>query len=492
MAKSSLRVLFLAAEADPLVKVGGLGDVAGSLPLALRSFSTNDGQALQVDARLAIPFHGGIRLEDYPVKQVCSFTVPHQSGPLLAEALLVEVNGLPVYLIRGPLIQPDFPIYTSDAYADGLKFTFFSLASLELTRQLHWAPDILHANDWHTAPAVYALSRIKRGVPFFRNTASLLGLHNLPYMGWGAGPALHEFGLPPASGSALPWWAQDMPLGMGLLTADRLVAVSPSYAREILTPEFGVGLEGFLLTRQASLSGILNGLDRSRWDPETDNSLEANYNAASLEARQANKSSLQRELGLPPGPRRPLLAMVTRLDYQKGVDLLPEALRLLAATPIDAGQPWQVVILGTGDPAIESAVRRLEAEFPLRVRAAIGFDAALSRRIYASADMLLLPSRYEPCGMAQMIAMRYGCVPVACATGGLKDTIQDYSHSADSTGFLFNGATAEGLAEALLRALQTYANPLAWNGLQQRGMARDFSWLRSARQYLDLYQTLVK
>ncbi len=494
MEKPNLRVLIMAAEADPFIKVGGLGDVAGSLPLALRALTPpgSKGKSPRVDARLAIPLHGGIRWQDYPLQDICSFTVNYQGEPQPAEALILDVNGLPVYLVRGPFISPDSPVYTSNAHADGLKFTFFSMAVLELARRLDWPPDVLHANDWHTAPAVYALSRLRPYDLFYKSTASLLGLHNLPYLGWGAGPAMHEFGLPAASGSALPWWAQDMPLAMGLLTADHLVAVSPTYAKEILTPEFGANLDAFLRTRRASISGILNGLDVERWDPSTDLSLPARFDVTRLAERQVNKAALQLELGLPDAPRRPILAMITRMEYQKGVDILPEALRLLASTPAYTGLPWQVIVLGTGDPALEAAVRKLEAEFPRRVRAALRFDPALSRRIYGGADMLLLPSRYEPCGMAQMIAMRYGCVPVACATGGLRDTIQDYDRSSDSTGFLFDEASPEALARALVRALRLYADPFAWQGLQQRGMARDFSWQRSARQYRSLYRSLLR
>ena len=500
MKKSSLRILFLAAEADPFIKIGGLGDVAGSLPVALRSLSPllsssvseeknealESDIAMEIDVRLAIPLHGAIQRQAYPLEQVATFNVHHIDGPIQAEAYTIVTNRLPVYFIGGPLIPPDAPVYSADASADGLKFTFFSLAVLELARTLNWHPHIVHANDWHTAPAIYSYKLNQEQSDFYYNTATVLGLHNLPYLGVGAGPALNAFGLPPAKQSTLPEWAKNMPLPLGLLSADHIVATSPTYAQEILTAEFGSGLQEFLSTRANSITGILNGIDVQRWDPSTDPHLITNYTSTNLSARQENKTALQRELGLTPDPYLPVFAMITRMDNQKGVDLVPGALRQVA------GQPWQVVILGTGDPVLEASARLLETDYPDQVRAVIRFDAALSHRIYAGADALLIPSRYEPCGLTQMLAMRYGCVPIARATGGLRDTIQDYNQATGSTGFLFNDPTSKSLAEALDRALHVYANREEWHGLQRRGMAQDFSWASSARQYLSLYLSLVK
>ena len=279
-----------------------------------------------------------------------------------------------------------------------------------------------------------------------------------------------------------------MPLG--LLAADCIVAVSPSYAQEILTPEYGAGLQDLLRQRLSNLTGILNGLDVHTWDPQSDPHLKQNYSLAELKLRQANKSALQAELGLPEVVRTPLFAMVSRMDHQKGVDLLPEALRRLAERPENLSSDWQMVILGAGDLDLEAAVRGLEQDFPGRVRAVTRFDAPLSHRIYAGADILLIPSRYEPCGMTQMIAMRYGCVPLARATGGLRDTVRDIQQGADSTGFLFEAAKPAALTGAMLRAMRVYQNAAVWQALQLRGMRRDFSWERSAQEYLRLYQEL--
>lgn len=481
--KSSLKILFLAAEADPLVKVGGLGDVAGSLPRALRE--------LAVDARLALPYHGVIRRQGLPVKSLGTFSIPFHVGWTRAEAWELDLNGLPVYLIGGELLPLEAPIYSQDTAADGLKFTFFSLAALELARRLEWQPQVVHANDWHTAPAVYALGLRRKLDAFYRRTATLVGLHNLPYLGVGTASALAAFGLPPAKGSALPWWAQDMPLPLALLSADAIAAVSPTYALEILTEEFGSGLQDFLQTRRSVITGILNGLDTQRWNPQSDEALAARYGVADLEKRQANKAALQAEFNLPQDAQAGLMTMVTRLDHQKGVDLAPAALRLLAGLPAEAGPAWQMIILGSGNPELEQAVRQLEADFPERVRAVLRFDATLSHRLYGGADMLLIPSRYEPCGLTQMIAMRYGCVPVARATGGLRDTIGDYQQTSASTGFLFEQASSAELAQALRRALRVFQDAAAWRGLQERGMQQDFSWERSARQYRQLYEKLA-
>ncbi len=480
--KTDLRVLFLAAEADPFIKIGGLGDVAGSLPPALRALSSSE---LNVDVRVVLPFYQAIQRQDYPFKPAATFSIEHANGALRADVFQLDMDGVPFYLINGDPISSDAPVYTPDTSVDGFKFTFFSLAALELTRQINWAPDILHANDWHTSPAVYALARIRSEDSFFHRTAAILGLHNLPYLGIGAGPAMWAFGLPPAAGEELPLWARHVPLALGLISADKIIAVSPHYAQEILTPEFGSGLHEYLQDHQDRITGILNGLDGERWNPATDIVLPFRYGIDSLPLRQKNKTALQNEFDLKADLRVPLFAMVNRMDYQKGVDLVPNALRQIA------NQPWQAIILGTGDPALEAAARRLESEFPNRVRAAIRFDAALSRRIYGGADALLIPSRYEPCGLTQMIAMRYGCIPVARATGGLADTIIDRQPESGNTGYLFDAATPEALAAALSRVLERFSLQKDWEVIQRNGMRQDFSWERSAKMYLQEYQEVL-
>ncbi len=474
-----LKAYFLASEADPLIKVGGLGDVAGSLPLALQSTDP------ELDIRLVIPFYQSLQYQDAPLQRVATISLRHSNGSALAEVYETHLESLTVYLIAGEPITQDEKIYHPQASADGFKFTFFSMASLELPMVLGWYPDILHANDWHTAPAIYALKHKPELKSAFNKTVTVLGVHNLPYMGLGAGDALKAFGLRPARNSSLPEWAQDAPLALGLLAADHIVTPSPNYALEILTPEFGSGLDEFLQRRAAHISGILNGIDPQRWNPMTDAALVANYSVESLASRKINKIALQNELGLNADSHTPIIAMVSRIDPQKGVDLVPEALQQLQDLP------WQAVFLGTGSLALETQLKDLQATFPERVRAIMRFDAELGRRIYAAADIILVPSRYEPCGLVQMIAMRYGAVPVAHATGGLRDTIHDFCDFGEGTGFLFLNPTSEDLAIALRRALDVYARSELWYELQQRGMHQDFSWQNSARKYLALYRYLV-
>lgn len=485
--KPDMRVMFLAAEADPFIKVGGLGDVAGSLPQSVRSLAPGpDSEWGNIDIRLVIPLHPAVRRSSYTMRQVASFTVFHAEKPLRCEVLETRLNRLPVYLISGEAFQEETQVYSSNAGADGHKYTFFSLAALELARSLNWVPHLIHANDWHTAPAVYALGLNREQGSFFSNTVTLLGVHNLPYLGDGAGPAMAAFGLPKATDSDLPSWAQDRPLPLGLLAADGIVAPSPTYAQEILTPEFGSGLQEFLKRNQEKITGILNGINTELWDAEKDNALVERFNADSLEARTANKEALQREFQLEPDKDILLFGMVTRMDPQKGVDLVPAALERIA------NQKWQAIILGTGVPELEEAVLQLDKRFPERVRAAIRFDTQLSRRMYGGLDALLIPSRYEPSGLTQMIAMRYGCIPIARATGGLKDSIQDFDQGAGCTGFLFSEASPESLANAIKRALAIYARPGDWKTMQRNGMAKDFSWKSSAWKYVELYDRLIR
>ena len=494
-----LRILFVVSEADPFMKVGGLGDVGGSLPRAIynlvHSLPAEGGDIIEedrasVDIRLVLPFHGAVAAAASVLRPVVAFNVPHRDGPQQAVAYDRDMQGVPVYLISGVPIQPQGPVYTGDPDIDGNKYTFFSMAALELVRALGWQPDLLHAHDWHTAASVYAVS-IRPEDEFFSHTATLLGIHNLPYLGTGTGPSLSAYGLPPAVGSALPEWAQHLPLPLGLLAADHIVAVSPTYAKEILTPEFGSGLYDFLEERSASISGILNGLDVDQWDPRTDPKLAANYDHHTLPQRAANKRLLQEQLGLEPDTDIPLLGMITRMDNQKGVDLALDALRQIEIPGEHPEQPWQAVILGTGTPSLEEAALRMQADYPERLRAVITFDAALSRRIYGGADALLIPSRYEPCGLAQMIAMRYGCVPIARAVGGLKDTIRPYPHK-KATGLLFTDPTPQALSGTIRNALALYTDQKAWRKLQREGMLQDFSWERSAREYVSLYRSMVK
>jgi starch synthase len=478
----NIRVLFVAAEAEPFIKVGGLGDVAGALPRALKILSQSGEAGVSLDIRLVIPFYPSIKAGAFDLKPDVELTVAHTFGSTTARVFTTQMDGLPVYLIQGDPFLPGRPVYALDTRLDGEKFSFFSLAALELCRKWGWAPDILHANDWHTAPSVYVLSLIRDKEAFFSGTHSVLSLHNLPFMGQGAQEGMQKYGIPPTQDTRLPEWGRDLPLPLGLLTADRIIPVSPTYGREILTPEYGCDLQGFLSGRASAITGILNGLDESVWHPARDPQITARYDLHDLSPKVENKLALQAEFDLAQDASMPLLALVSRMDRQKGVDIALEGLRLLA------GQPWQAILLSTGDPTLEEAAVRLASDFPQRVRAAIRFDNRLSHRIYAGADIFMMPSRYEPCGLAQMAAMLYGCIPVASATGGLVDTVVDAPPS--QTGFLFRPIDPQAFAQAMEHALHCYQDKPTWHSIQVNGMSRDYSWKQSALQYIHVYQQL--
>jgi starch synthase len=470
-----LKILFLASEADPFVKVGGLGDVAGSLPYALRGLPSEN-----LDVRLVLPFHSTIRAEGLTLTRETVFTLRRNNVDVPAQVFRADIKGLPAYLISGAPVTGSLKVYDPNPNADGEKYTFFSMAALEMARRLDWRPDIVHANDWHTAPAIYQVRR-QQDDPFWAGVKTVFSVHNLGYMGAEAQNALLAYGLPPIAEPFYPEWACHQPLPQALWAADEIVAVSPSYAQEIQTPEYGYGLETFLQTRRATVTGIVNGIDYSLWDPFTDKDLESKFSADDLSGRDRNKAAIQAQFGLTMHPQAPLLAMVTRMDYQKGVDITLGALRRITDLP------WMAILLGTGNAELEAQARTLEADFPNRIASVIRFDAKLSRRIYGSADMLLMPSRYEPCGLAQMIGMRYGAIPVARATGGLRDTIAD-----GRTGFLFTDSSASVMAATLRRAIEAYGYGSKWQTMQQTAMFEDFSWEKSAFQYADLYHQLVK
>lgn len=470
-----LKILFLASEADPFVKVGGLGDVAGSLPYALRGLPSEN-----LDVRLVLPFHSTIRAEGLTLTRETVFTLRRDNADVPAQVFRADIKGLPAYLISGAPVTGSLKVYDPNPNADGEKYTFFSMAALEMARRLDWRPDIVHANDWHTAAAIYQIRR-QQDDPFWAGVKTVFSVHNLGYMGAEAQNALRAYGLPPIAEPFYPEWACHQPLPQALWAADEIVAVSPSYAQEIQTPEYGYGLETFLQTRRATVTGIVNGIDYTLWDPFTDNDLESNFSADDLTGRAVNKAAIQAQFGLNLYPQAPLLAMVTRMDYQKGVDIALGALRRITDLP------WTAILLGTGNAELEAQARALEADFPNRIASVIRFDAKLSRRIYGSADMLLMPSRYEPCGLAQMIGMRYGAIPIARATGGLRDTIAD-----GRTGFLFADSSANVMAATLRRAIETYGHAAKWQTMQQTAMFEDFSWEKSAFQYADLYHQLVK
>jgi len=473
-----IKVLFLAAEADPFVKVGGLGDVAGSLPRALRALSLELTGDVSVDARLVLPFHPVLRSSVSALRPIEPFPMQRDGEEVMVEIFETTLDDMPVYLIGGGPIDTSGSIYSAKPDTDGEKYTFFSLAALGLIKQLDWHPDVVHANDWHTALTAYGLlvQHWQEGEP---RPASVITVHNLPFLGPDVDKVLEAYEVPLAQ-TDLPDWARLKPLPLGLWAADAIVAVSPTYADEMLSKEYGSGLDEFLKTRRENLTGILNGLDVDSFDPAADEDLAAQFTAESLGERKANKVALANQVGILSTQSVPLLGAVSRMDPQKGIDLVLDGLRKLGDVP------WQAVILGTGDPKLEESARKLAKDFPERVRIEAKYDAKLARQIYAGADIFLMPSRYEPCGLSQMIAMRYGCVPVVRAVGGLHDTVTD-----GETGFVFIKPRVKDFVAAIHRALAKYDDKEAWYTMQKNGMRQDFSWTNSAQKYFELYQRLI-
>lgn len=480
-----LRVLFIASEADPLVKIGGLGDVAGSLPAALTNLPAGEFGERGLDIRLVIPFYPAIAMGNWHPKLLTQFDLVTPNGAIPVKVYALTLKGVCTYLIDGEPVTRSQGVYSLNTIEDGDKFVFFSLACLELCKVLKWKPDILHANDWHTALTVYRLADLRTHDPFFAKTRSILSLHNLPFMGAGTRPSLDHFGIVPSQDPDLPVWGRELPLPMGLATADAIVAVSPQYGKEILTPEYGCDLQDFLATRKVKPTGILNGLDINIWDPVHDQFIQYPYSVEDLHGKAKDKKVVWDEFNLSGDPSKlPLLVLISRMDRQKGIDIALEGLRNM----LQEGKEihWRAILLGSGDPVLETLSATLAFDYPEQVRAVKRFDSQLSHRLYAAADMLMMPSRYEACGLSQLIAMRYGCLPVARATGGLVDTIKD-----GKTGFLFTPMQAAAFQNALERALDVFRQPKKWLVMQKKAMLEDFSWHNSARQYARLYISLV-
>jgi starch synthase len=485
MTSGQVNVLFLASEAAPFIKIGGLGDVAGSLPTAINNLSRGTNHTPKIEVRLVIPFHSAIRHTFESVQLIHTLDVPHPRGNIPARVYLTIHNHLYVYLIEGNSFLTDSPVYSSNPAIDAEKYTFFSLAVLELVKKMDWKPNILHANDWHTALSLHLLRDLARHETLFKEIRSIISIHNLPYLGAGAENTLADYGIQPSSDPLLPEWARMFPLPLGIAAADKILTVSPNYAHEILTPEFGCGLQDYLKSRLSDVSGILNGLDTTFWNPEEDTAITARFNSNQLDERKKNKAAIQAEFGLAQQPDVPLIILISRMDQQKGVDIAINGLLKMSKFQ------WQAIFLGSGDPILESACRSLEQEYPDRVRAVIQFDGNLSKRLYSAGDMILIPSRYEPCGLTQMIGMHYGCIPVARATGGLIDTITDTPDYSKKTGYLFKEPTPDSFIGALKKAITDYHHETNWKMMQTNGMKLDFSWEKSAQKYLDLYMDLM-
>lgn len=482
--ESGLPVLTIAVEMSPLAKVGGLADVVGALPHALRRTG--------VDARVAIPLHGVVDREPYRLRPLGDVPVSTPNGPRTARLFETSIRGVPVYLVEDEAFFGRPGIYSDDA-DDLERWLYFCDALLAAARQLPagqgsadcWRPAVLHLHDWHTA---FVGSRLLAAASHpWSSCARVYTIHNLALQGRFDQAFSRRNGLPLAAIVAPDGQEPDVAfsgMAQGILWSDVVSTVSPTYAREIQTPEFGAGLDGLLRARSDRLTAVLNGIDYELFDPARDPSIAANYDAGTLDRRAENKTALQERAGLPVRPDVPVAGMVSRLYDQKGTDLVAPAFRRLLA-----GRDLQLVVLGRGDPLHEKMLSDLQAAFPDRTAAVLRFDEELAQLIYAGCDFFLMPSRFEPCGLGQLIALRYGAVPVVRRTGGLADTVQDRDREPDlGTGFTFEAASARDLERAVERALAAYADRAGWRGLQVRGMGRDFSWDRAAGLYREMYE----
>jgi starch synthase len=481
-----LKLLFLASEVAPFAKTGGLADVARALPLALKG--------LGLDVRMALPFYRCIQAEGFKTQTlVDNLEIPfakHNLSARVRETYLEEQ--VPVYLLEREDLFDRPNLYGNERgdYYDNLeRFSVFSHGALKICEAVDFKPDIIHCHDWQTGLVPALLRGPYQKDPYLSRAAVLFTIHNIGYQGLFAAEKLLATGLRPEEFfqlQGLEFWGQISLLKAGIVYAGYTTTVSPSYAEEIQTPEFGMRLEGLLQHIRQNLKGILNGVDYQIWNPAQDSHIPAKFGPEKLSGKTLCKQALLREFELKPElEKRPLLAMISRLSDQKGLDLLIEILDELMA--LDIG----LIILGEGDRGIQQTLEKEACNYPSQMKFSHGFNDPLAHRILAGADILLIPSLYEPCGLTQMYAMKYGTLPIGRAVGGLNDTIVSFdSKTGQGNGFKFAEYESPVFLSAIRRALEFFKNQLVWKKIMENAMQADFSWERSAQTYVDLYQEL--
>ena len=483
----TLKVLFLSPEVVPFAKTGGLADVAGSLPGALKK--------LGVDVRVGVPYYRVVKEGPFSTTLlVRGLEVPLGDEKFTASVLETQTeDGIPVYFFEREDLFDRPNLYGTPAgdYYDNLeRFAFFSQAALLLAKEIDFDFDVVHCHDWQTGLVPVYIKVLFKKDAFFKHAASLFTIHNIGYQGLYPKEKLATCGLPLEEfhPEGLEYWEKISLLKAGIVYSDAITTVSPRYSQEIQTPEFGMGMEGVLKKRKKDLYGILNGADYSVWDPARDSHLEAHYSPEKMAGKRRCKEALLREMDLDSSlQNKPLLGMVSRLDAQKGLDLLVEILDDLLALGVG------IVVLGSGDERIQQAIQKAAERYPGKVGLFIGFNEPLAHRIIAGVDIFLIPSHYEPCGLTQMYALKYGTVPVVRATGGLDDTIVPFDEkNKKGNGFKFGPYKAKAFLAAIQRALRVFKYLDSWNIVIANGMNEDFSWDRSAQSYLRIYQSITK
>lgn len=471
-----MKVLFVTSEAYPFAVSGGLGDVAYALPKALRT--------RMVGCRVVMPLYKAVPQElRNNMTFLCSLSVPVSWRRQYCGVFEAKYDGVTYYLLDNQYYFNRDGLY--DHFDNAERFAFLSRAALEILREVDFKPDIIHCNDWQTALTPVYFNLFYRHLEEYKNIRTVFTIHNIEYQGKFGNEILGDvFGIPESEEHLLQYDGCINLMKGAIETADFVTTVSPTYANEILDPWFSFGLDNILRQRRYKLTGIVNGIDMKVYDPETDKNIYENYNVDSLDKKLINKQKLQQELGLPQRDDVPLIGMITRLVAHKGIDLVKYIIYDLMERDV------QMCILGSGDWVYESFFEEITRKYPDKFKIYRGFEPRLARKIYAGADIFLMPSKSEPCGLAQMVALRYGTIPIVRLTGGLKDTIRD-SGDNEGNGFTFAGFDAYDMLYAIDRAIAGYSNHDGWRILQQRAMNCDNSWAKSAGEYIKLYKGLI-
>jgi starch synthase len=475
-----LNILIVASEAHPFIKTGGLGDVIGALPVAL-----ND---LGADVRVVIPNYRDIKKEiKENLKYIDNFTVNVGWRNQYCGILEYEHEGVKFYLLDNEYYFNRGGLY--GYYDDGEKFAFFDRAVLEFVKHIDWVPDILHCNDWQTGMVPVLLKLEYSKEEKFKNMKTMFSIHNLFFKGMfdpKVLPELFGYDYESFNNGSLEHYGAVSFLKGGINYADKVTTVSKSYAEEIKTPEYGEQLEGLLRYRSSVLEGIVNGIDYKEYNPEEDKYIYSTYSVNDLENKKINKEELQKELGLTVNKDVPMIGLVSRLTHQKGCDLIINILEELLKEDI------QVVVLGTGDYMYEESFKSFQGRHPNKISSNIKFSNELAHKIYAASDMFLMPSLFEPCGLGQLIALRYGSIPIVRETGGLKDTVTPYNeYDETGNGFGFKNYRFEELLNIIKYALKIYENKDKWNNIVRQAMSADNSWEKSAKEYIEIYNKLI-
>ncbi|MDR3186355.1 MAG: glycogen synthase GlgA [Christensenellaceae bacterium] len=471
-----MKVLYVVSEAAPFVRTGGLGDVAGALPTALAKE--------KIDIRVVLPLYDAIATSyRNSMVYVGATTVPLGWRNQYAGLFKLEYNKVIYYFIDNEFYFKKKGIY--GFFDDGERFAFFSKAVLELLPLMDFYPDVLHVNDWETGLTPLYLDAYYRNAKKYENIKTVLSIHNIEFQGNMDKYCISQvFGIPDRFYQIAEYKGDANMLKAGIESSNKVVTVSPTYANEILDPYFAYGLADILIARRYKLTGIVNGIDTEVFNPSKDAALFEKFSAKTIAKRNKNKSGLQNMLGLPESDK-PLIGMITRLTSQKGIDLLFGVSRELMDMDI------QMVVLGTGDWKYENGIKDIANYYNNKFRAVISFSAGLASQIYAGSDMFLMPSRFEPCGLAQMIAMHYGSIPIVRETGGLKDTVTPFNPvEKTGDGFTFKTYNAYDMLDAIKRAIDVYWKKDEWKIVQQNAMSKEFSWKKSAKEYIDIYKSL--